>query len=54
MTQEIVKIKDIMIDKIMNHFIENGVMDAGTFVVLDSNTMKKLCDEVLSELYHDI
>ena len=51
MTAEVVNIKNSMVDKIVNYFIEQEALVAGTQVVLDPESMQGLCDQVLREIY---
>lgn len=53
MTDEILKIKDAIIEKIVNFFVENGSLTPGTLIVLDVKEMKRLCDDVVREIYNN-
>ena len=51
MTAEVLNIKNSMIDKIVNYFIEKEALTPGMQVIMDPESMQKLCDQVLKEIY---
>jgi hypothetical protein len=51
MTAEVLYIKNSMVDKIVNFFIEKKVLAPGTQIVLDPQSMQSICDQVLKEIY---
>lgn len=51
LTKEVLDIKNMMVDKIVNFFIERESLVPGRHVVMDKDSMQSLCDQVLHEIY---
>jgi hypothetical protein len=53
MTVDIIRIKNAMVEKIINYFEERSTMLPGDTVVMDGSEMRKLCTGVLTEMYNE-
>lgn len=53
MTEEIVKIKDTITEKIIQFFTDRGSLVPGTVIVMDEHSLKKICDETIEEIYRN-
>lgn len=53
MTQQVLQIKNSMVDKIVDFFIKKESLVPGTQVVLDPESMQNMCDQVLVEMYEN-
>ena len=51
MTAEVLNIKNVMVEKITDFFINKESLTPGTQVILDPDSMQKMCDQVLVEIY---
>ena len=49
-TNQIMTLKDTLIEKIIKFFIDRGTLSPGTSVVLDIDSLKILCNEALNEM----